>query len=373
MAPAPPAPPASDIKKPIDPVAYWAREQTWPKAFSQTSKMAHLLARPGSRGTQTATPNTPIPVDLRPKKDKVAYNSPLYCRRLALKGSFLKDSDLGIADESKQLIRDLLDRVQPVPNESLFDEDIFQAFCEKFASRNEARVVRDVSRLIVPSAEAHALRAKDLKYLYETNDELWNNSIPLIGPIPKPNYAVGFGFEAFTNEQWAKLDPFIGLFEEGDRSFFVGTGSTFFPFLACEAKCHSSDLVVAERQTAHSMTLAVRGVAELFRWRKRENEVDRQILAFSITHDHHSVNIYGHYPVMRKKDIQYYRHTIKSFDFTMDNGKHKWTAYQFTKNLYDTWVPAHLKRLSSVIDEIPEDLDFAPASRHSEFSIEPPK
>lgn len=146
----------------------------------------------------------------------------------------------------------------------------------------------------------------------------------------------------------------------------MGTKVTYFPFLACQAKSGAADLGVAERQNAHSMTFAVRGVAELFRWRERESEVDRQILAFSITHNHRSVAIYGHYPVMGKKDIQYYRHAIKYFDFRADNGEKKWTAYRFVKNLYDIRVPAHLKRLSSDIDEIPDDLDFAPVSEQND-------
>jgi hypothetical protein len=36
----------------------------------------------------------------------------------------------------------------------------------------------------------------------------------------------------------------------------------------------------------------------LFRLVGRENELDRKILAFSIWHDHKSVRIYGHYPVI---------------------------------------------------------------------------
>jgi hypothetical protein len=40
------------------------------------------------------------------------------------------------------------------------------------------------------------------------------------------------------------------------------------------------------------MTLAVRGVVELFRLVKREKELHREILAFSISHDHRTVRIY---------------------------------------------------------------------------------
>ncbi|KAJ8058420.1 hypothetical protein OCU04_012609 [Sclerotinia nivalis] len=33
-------------------------------------------------------------------------------------------------------------------------------------------------------------------------------------------------------------------------------------------------------------------------------------------------------------------------------------VYKFTKNIYDIWIPIHLKRICSVIDDIPSDLNF---------------
>ncbi len=47
----------------------------------------------------------------------------------------------------------------------------------------------------------------------------------------------------------------------------------YFPFLTCEVKFGAAALDVADRQNAHSMTLAVRGVVELFRLKKREREL----------------------------------------------------------------------------------------------------
>ena len=126
----------------------------------------------------------------------------------------------------------------------------------------------------------------------------------------------------------------------------------YFPFLTCEVKCGTAALDVADRQNAHSMTLAVRGVVELFSLVKRENELHREILAFSISHDNRTVRIYGHYPVIDGPNTTFYRHPIRTFDFTELNSKGKWTAYKFTKNIYDIWMPMHFKRICSVIDEI---------------------
>jgi hypothetical protein len=38
-----------------------------------------------------------------------------------------------------------------------------------------------------------------------------------------------------------------------------------FSFLTCEVKCGSAGLDIADRQNAHSMTLAVRAIVELFK------------------------------------------------------------------------------------------------------------
>ena len=132
----------------------------------------------------------------------------------------------------------------------------------------------------------------------------------------------------------------------------------YFPFLTCEVKCGAAALDVADRQNAHSMTIAVRGIVELFKLGKREKELHREILAFSISHDHRTVRIYGHYPIINGKKTTFYRRPIHEFSFTALDGKEKWTAYKFTRNVYDLWMPTHLKRICSVIDNLPPNIDF---------------
>ncbi|KAI5808692.1 hypothetical protein DFH27DRAFT_235377 [Peziza echinospora] len=50
-------------------------------------------------------------------------------------------------------------------------------------------------------------------------------------------------------------------------------------------------------------------------------------------------------------DYQGGRHPVRKFDFTELNGKEKWTAYKFTKNIYDIWMLTHLKRLRGLKGE----------------------
>jgi hypothetical protein len=40
------------------------------------------------------------------------------------------------------------------------------------------------------------------------------------------------------------------------------------------------------------------------------------------------------------------------------DGKEKWTAYRFTKNVYDIWMPKHFENICSAIDQLPSDLNF---------------
>lgn len=65
-------------------------------------------------------------------------------------------SDLGITKGSKDLYQRLLQSKQSVPKDSLFRDDLFKKTCHKIEDRNEARVIQDIARLIIPSAEALA-------------------------------------------------------------------------------------------------------------------------------------------------------------------------------------------------------------------------
>lgn len=295
--------------------------------------------------------------DQKKRESKSApYRDTRYTTLLAAKGSHMEKSDFGITHTSLSSYKALLSLDQTLPKDSMFRDDVFEATCRSVEDRNESRIIRTILPYIVPSAEDLAIMgATNLKCLIENVNEAWTGSIPVEGPRPQPDYSVGFRRSAFVEEQLNKLDPLVGTVF--DTSFFVATYRMYFPFLTCEVKCGAAALDVADRQNAHSMTIAVRSVVELYRAVKREKELNQEILAFSISHDHRSVRIYGHYVVIDDK-ITYYRHPIKTLDFTSEEGKDKWTTYKFTKNVYDVWMPTHLKRICSAIDQLPSNLDF---------------
>uniref|UniRef100_L7IRE3 DUF7924 domain-containing protein n=1 Tax=Pyricularia oryzae (strain P131) TaxID=1143193 RepID=L7IRE3_PYRO1 len=280
-----------------NPVAFWAKKGQWPKDLSKAGTtleivpiMDRLFARKKSlsgasrKRSNSATSTTPS--DQKPREEKSApYGNARYSRLLQTKGSYMKKSELDITDASKAFVRTLLEREQNLPTGTYCNDDIFADICQILEDINEARVIQNISRLIVPSAELLGLRNKSYKHLIESVNAGWNNLMPLIGTRPQPDYS-------------------------------------------------------------------------LFRTVKRESEINREILAFSISHDHRLVRIYGHYPVISGEDTTYYRHPIHEFSFTALDGKDKWTVYRFTKNVYDTWMPAYFQRICSAIDQLPSEVDF---------------
>ena len=305
------------------------------------------------------------------EKKSAPYRTTQYTTLLEAKGSYMRKSDLGITKGSKDLYQRLLGLEQSVPQISLFRDDLFEETCCKIEDRNEARVIQDIARLIAPSAETlTTYGATHLNNLIEGVNERWISNIAVAGPRPQPDYYVGFRRSAFTDEQLKKLDPLIGSVFE--TSLFVATYRIYFPFLTCEVKCGASALDIADRQNAHSMTVAVRALVELFRAVKREKELDREILTFSVSHDHRSVRIYGHYPIIEGDKTTFYRHPIREFSFTEQDGKEKWTTYKFVKNVYDHYMPKLHKSICSAIDALPADLDFD-LSQSASFSQSTPQ
>ena len=66
----------------------------------------------------------------------------------------------------------------------------------------------------------------------------------------------------------------------------------------------------------------------------------------------------GYYSIPKGRVTIVYHHSIRKFDLTKPDGKEKQSAYKFTKNVYDIWMPKHLYKMSSVIDELSPDFNF---------------
>lgn len=285
---------------------------------------------------------------------------PDYRDALEKQGSYMRSDAVGTGDSSKSLCQNLLENEQSIPQDSLFRDDLFEETCYSIQDWNEAMVVRDILPLICPPAQTlRIFGAKHLNILYETVNEGWNKGVTFCGTRPQPDYSVGFKRTAFTDEQQDKLEIFVGAIGSSMQTLFMATTRMYFPFVTCEVKCRASALGIADRQNAHSMSVALRGIVELFRYVKREKELERRILTFSISHDHEAVRIYGHYPVFEGETTTFYRHTLHRFDFSAPESHFRWLAYKFTKNVYDVHSITLHRDLCSAINDIPRGIDFS--------------
>lgn len=341
-------------------IEYWAATEEWPKAFYQDS-MEHLYAekKPGnpsrkSSKASTATPRAPGPEG----KESASFKVPSYHVLLETRGySYMRSHEDGIRDECKNLCQQLLESKQPIPPRTIFGDDVFETTCNRLHGKNKERILKDLTQLIIPSAEPLAtLGARHLDVVAESVNEAWDNCIKIKTTPLQPDYAVGFQRSAFSDDQLKKLQPFVG--DLSDRSYFMATHYMYFPFMACQVKSGTGGLDEADDQNADSMNVALRGIVTLFRAVKREQELHQRHLGFSISHDQESVRIWGHYAVMEESKITFWRHPIRSYNFTEWNGLEQWTAYTFTRNVYDVWVPFFFKLICSAVDDLPLPQDI---------------
>lgn len=336
-------------------------------ALARKRSSASLRRKRSDASINAETVLSRTPSDQQPREQKSApYKHPRYEGQLKERGSFMNRYGEGISAESKELCQRLLRSPQSPPKDTLFEDDLFEDTLELIRGRNETRVIRDIAQLIVPSAEILAIRgAKHLKILRETTNAGWNNSIPFCGPRPQPDFGLGLKREAFTPEQLQKLQPFIGN-ELEDCSYFAATYDMYFPFLTSEVKCGASALDIADRQNAHSQTVALRGLIELFRLVGRENELHEEINSFSFSHSDVDVRIWGHVSVIDGRDFTFYREPIAKFDISKTAlADNRWIAWTVVMNILDLWVPDHFKRICSAIDMLPANLNLE-VSRRSE-------
>jgi hypothetical protein len=304
-----------------------------------------------------------------PREIKSAlYKNATYETHLASAQAFMEDPPLELKDTCKSLCWQLLDSPQATPKDSMFRDDVFKKTCSKIRNENEGRVIQDITRLIVPSAETLAtFGSTELDILIEKVNSSWLKCLPLTKPRPQPDYSVGFRASAFTKDQLARLQPLIG--EETDQCSVMSRWDVYFPFLTCEVKCGNEALNIADRQNMHSASVAVKGIVELFRRVSRQEpiktknvqsleKIHQTVLAFSVSHDNETVRIYGHYALLDGDTSSFYRYPIHMFDIKALNGRDKWTAYKFTRNVYEIFAPIHLKRIRSAIDELPDPAGF---------------
>lgn len=284
----------------------------------------------------------------------VTYNSDSYEIGMHTRGSFMTDHREGISRNSEELLARLLQVRRDPPANTLFtDENVFQRSLDSLTGENEAKVNDRIARLIFPSAEVLALHgSQHLEVIKETINASWSNAISFHGPLPQPDFSLGFSIMSLPSDRLKKIEPMIGSAYQGSSSYIAPTFSMFLPFFTSEVKQSSVPLKVADRQNLHSQTVALRGLVALFRNVGLLQDLHRDINGFSISHNHEKVFIWGHYIYVTGNTFTFHRHLIIGFSIDVD---HRWTAWNFVRNVYDDWVPGHYQKICAAIDLLPDE------------------
>lgn len=254
-------------------------------------------------------------------------------RRRAEQGVFMTKSP-HLSNESKDLCENLLGENHIFISCTGYPERELFSVLERVQWLNKTRVQRDVMPRVVPPAEIlHFHGEPGLSLISEDLNALWCYC------EPKGGYTAGLAPEAFTAEETRKLQNYSST-----KRPFLFTPDICFPFLTCEAKSGDQAMSRAQSQNINNGSIAVNAIIKLYQAAFEESEphlvkeLHGKVLAFSVSHDHDSVRIWGHYAVMQD-GLKYYYHDIEQFSLTIRDGRYKNIGYHFVRNVYDKICP----------------------------------
>ncbi|KAL9102024.1 MAG: hypothetical protein Q9163_002779 [Psora crenata] len=362
---------ANDINSEKDlPIEHWRKTGTWPKGlFQPDPNMSQLLTK---RQSSSATSYFQgVGKGIYP----VAHMSTYEQEILEPAGIILAQqiNDAAIGHDTQELCQILLGATYETPKDSLFEGDLYIKVVNSVYNEGEGRVVRDLQPNLVPSAEIlHFRGLSEVNYLKETVKMPWSNVVSVAGPTPCPHITVGLLPSAFTEPELGKLHRLRQ--SSGIPSAFIG--DLYFPFFTCEAKMslvyqkpyyEYIGLKESGRQNARSAATAIKVILGLYQRGEETrlksgaasgiNQLHREILFFSISHDHNMVWIFGHYPLINQDKVYFHRHVIIVVPLLSGGaGITRWTTYNFVRKLYDHFAPIHLQRIRDAIRYLPESI-----------------
>ncbi|RMD39312.1 hypothetical protein DV735_g5816, partial [Chaetothyriales sp. CBS 134920] len=306
-------------------VRHWTETGHWPPSFAAMSSKDSPVLQKRSR--------TPSYSQSVKDGDAPRAYSPAFETILAANGVFmneLKGSSL-VAKSSQALS---------------FPLSEFLSVWQQVQNRNEGRVYRDLTPLLIPSPALLSISGSErLEHVAEEITAEWSRCKTLGGPKPKPDFAIGISPTAFDDEQMAKLQNYTTY--ERPTHF---TDNLYFPFLLCEVKCGNEAINRADRQNMHSSSIAVKALVDLFQSLGNEaSKFNGEILAFSISHDNERVKIYGHFPVFTNGTTTYYRFPVASFVLNFDGSQGWKKTSDFVREVYQTFLPKHLQRIRDAL------------------------
>lgn len=346
-------------EEPYNPVAHWVTQGIWPQDFHNKGfKMSETVAKKRSRSRSTSYTQS-VKDGINPRAYTPAYENVLTSANI-----IMDTDDPRITGDSQKLCDSLLNSHHNLPVltvDALYSDTTFPKLLRRLRARNEVRVLRDLTPIIIPSVEhLDILGYPGLSHLIEELDVEWIKCTSLAGPRPKPDRSVGLNSTAFNEEELEKLR----VYTAPNRSTLF-TENMYFPFLMGDVKCGDQALSRADRQNMHSSSVAVNAIVQLYKALPAVigedgetsipvKELNRQILVFSISHDHSIVQLYGHYAVIEGDKTSFCRHPLYSLNLSFCRGNERWKFYHFVRSVYTNFTPKHLKRIRSAVAQLPE-------------------
>ncbi|KAK5086193.1 hypothetical protein LTR70_007438 [Exophiala xenobiotica] len=323
------------------PIVHWARTAQWPKDFASMSQeqSSSSKKRPSSSSYTQSFKAGEVP-----KAHSAAHEN-----TLADHGVHMDELQgrSRAREESKSFCRSLLQSTYPEPQHTAFPLPEFLSVWQRVQKRNEARVYRDLTPLLVPSPELlWASGHQELEHVAEEISVEWTRCKTLGGPRPKPDLAVGIAPSAFDEEEKAKLKNHTAF----ERATLF-TDNIYFPFLLCEAKCGDEGISRADRQNIQSSSVAVNAIIQLFRAvdETKVADLSGQILVFSVSHDNLLVKLYGHFANIDGDKLAFYRYPVASFVLNFEESQGRKRTHDFVREIYHSFYPAHLKRIRDAL------------------------
>ena len=348
-----------------DPISYWAAHHTWPENFAEHNSMASsnsISKRPRtsdcsqsgkderSRSYSQSRKNGEVP-----EQYTAAYER--YILTKGLNMDYRKGEDF-VFNESKTTWAKLLQTDVHALEPTALPQDKIRDMVADCSSRNEGIVNRDITQLIIPSIRlSYYCGASYLEHVIDEVKAVWYDQCVLAGPRPCPDLAIGLLSSAFTEEEIEKLRRYSSV-----NNWTQVTSDMFFPFIMCETKCGRESLDIADRQNMHSCSVGVRALlrieqeADKYRSKKKikkkMDNLNGQVLVFSISHDQQDARLYGHYATIQKEKWTYYRYRIRKFDLTDNNSL--LAIYNFIRNILKSHLPRHVQRLKNALAALPD-------------------
>ncbi|KAK1808197.1 hypothetical protein LTR12_017447 [Friedmanniomyces endolithicus] len=349
------------------PVAYWVKHDTWPPNFAEKAPtMGDTVPKKRPRSTSYT------------QSVKDGENPTAHTRRHEEKmeetGLIMADRQGAISDQCRELCKRILVATAAVPVSSYCRKKQLHKVLERLRYRNEARVVRDVTPLVVPSAELlHIGGNTGLQHAVEALNAQWDGIATLCGPMPKPAFVAGISPSAFTPEEKYRLK----LHHTATCPNYFPE-NMYYPFLICEVKSSDKPIQEAERQAMHSASIAANAIIELYRKNSKASELNRKILTLSNSHNSSTVKFYGHFAEIQSDRVTFFRHRMYEKNFAADladavvadpedETSEWWRPYMITTGIYNHFFPQHLERIRTAVSEL---RDRALESFTSQLGIE---